>query len=444
MKQFYVVPFSGLDTVSIARSLAQVADRDGDHVDAYLERCEEITLLPEGQSPGICVREQEGLALRLVRGKSSWIAARDRIDATSFESALRQASRTSPVVFYPLPEMTLRRFPRCVDVPELYAFSELLDRAILGLHAAFPYQLTLVRHRRWSQVIGTQLTAASQREFFYSCVIELPWARYGQVLPEIDEVAAQRLARGVQALFKASTAPPVEPREGPVVLGSSATAVLLHEVVAHALEADTLALGGAVSAARGVELGSKCLNVLDDPSGAPPGIDRAFDDEGEPVLRRWLLREGVVDQPLVDLYHSRGSESLIAGAARRDSRYSSPVPRSTFLEMLPGEESLEDLLKAADGGLYLPEASGGRLHPQSGSFTLDFPYARQIRSGGELGEFSSGCRVEGTVSAILSSIRGIGRSVETAGAGWCAKGGQKFAVFAAAPATQIDSVKVIG
>ena len=220
MKQFYVVPLSGIDTASIARSLAQVADRDGDHVDAYFERCEEVTLLPEGQSPGIQVREEEGLALRLVRGGSSWIAARDRIDAASFKSALRQVSRASPAAFYPLPEMSIGRVFQATEVPELFAFSELLDRAILELHSAFPYQLTVLRHRRWSQVIGCQFAAGPQREFFYSCAVELPWAHYGHVLPELNEVAAQRLAIGVQALFKASTAPPTEPWEGKVVLGS--------------------------------------------------------------------------------------------------------------------------------------------------------------------------------------------------------------------------------
>ena len=168
------------------------------------------------------------------------------------------------------------------------------------------------------------------------------------------------------------------------------------------------------------------------------------DLQGEPVLRRWLLREGTVEQPLADLYHSRGSDTLIAGAARRDSRHSPPVPRSTYLEMLPGEESLEDLLRASEGGLYLPEASSGRLDPHSGSFSLDFPYARRILSSGELGDVSSGCRVEGTVSQVLGSIRGIGRTAEVTGAGWCAKGGQKFAVFASAPAIQIDPVKVVG
>ncbi len=444
MRQFCVVPLSGIDNASVSRSLAQIAERDGDHVDAFLERCEEVALQPEGQSPGIHVRREEGLAVRLVRGGSSWIAARDRIDAKSFKSALRQVARASPPAYYPVPEFHLERFDGTCEAPELFDFSALLARVISDLHAAFPYQLTLVRHRRWSQVIGSQLVAGPQREFFYSCFVELPCARYGQVLPYLDIVAAQRLALGMQSLFRASEVVPMDVSEGPVVLGPCATAVLLHEVVAHALEADTLTLGGDVSAARGVELGPRFLNVLDDPAGAPAGVDRSFDDEGEQVLRRWLLRDGVVDQPLADLRHAQGSDSLIAGAARRDSRHSPPVPRSTFLEMLPGEMSLEELLRAAGGGLFLPEASGGQLYPHSGSFSLNFPYARHIRDDGELGAITSACRVRATVSDILGSIRAIGRDVEVAGAGWCAKSGQKFSVFAAAPATLIEPVRTAG
>src|SRR6185369_8296645 len=128
-----------------------------------------------------------------------------------------------------------------------------------------------------------------------------------------------------------------------LLLGASAAAVLLHEAVAHALEVDTLALTGDPAAAVGHRVGSDVLDLLDDPTGGPPGLRRRTDDEGMPVLRRWLLRRGVVEQPLADRRWARRSPTLHAGAGRRQSRHQAPVPRSLHLELLPGGEPLASL-----------------------------------------------------------------------------------------------------
>ena len=158
--------------------------------------------------------------------------------------------------------------------------------------------------------------------------------------------------------------------------------MLLHEAVAHALEADTLILSGRPEAACGVSLGSPLLDVLDDPGIAPEGVARRFDDEGVPVVRRWLLRAGEVQEPLADLRFAAGSERLSPGAGRRADRHSPPVPRSTHLELLAGESGGDQLLGAARGGLLLPEAGSGRLDPVAGEFVLRFPYGRRIGPDG--------------------------------------------------------------
>ena len=75
------------------------------------------------------------------------------------------------------------------------------------------------------------------------------------------------------------------------MLGSNACAVLLHELVAHALETDTLALGGRAEAALGAKLGGDLLNVIDDPSGAPEGVQRTTDDEGTMVVRKVVVEK---------------------------------------------------------------------------------------------------------------------------------------------------------
>jgi predicted Zn-dependent protease len=160
------------------------------------------------------------------------------------------------------------------------------------------------------------------------------------------------------------------------------------------------------------------------------------------VRRRWLLREGVVEDPLADTLWAGSSERLTPGAARRGSRHLPPSPRSYHLELLPGEATAEDLLRDAEGGLYLPEASRGRLDPLSGAFTLSAPFARRIRSG-VAADLVGPCRLRGTVADLLGRITAVGSEPRSAGAGWCAKGGSKLPVWATSPALRLEGVEVL-
>jgi TldD protein len=231
-------------------------------------------------------------------------------------------------------------------------------------------------------------------------------------------------------------------RVASLVLGPAATAVLLHEAVAHALEADTLILSGRPEAACGYRLGSELLSVLDDPAGAPSAVARRVDDEGVPVTRRWLLRDGQVHEPLADRFFSSRSERLTPGAARRADRHAPPAPRSSHLELLTGDSELAELWQRARGGFYLPQVSRGRLDPIRGEFSLRFPYARRIGSEGPE-DYHGSCGLRGRVHQLLTAVEAIGSEPRFEGAGWCAKGGQLMPVWATCPAILVRGLELV-
>lgn len=434
--------FAALQTLPIARSLAQIADREDDVADVYLERIEEVGVVDDGVAGSLEVRREEGFAVRLTRGDRTWLAARDGFDGEQFARALRQAGRAQPMASYTVPQLELPPVHEPVSAPEVLAFGELVRRALKERLVAFPLVIETRRHDREMQVVGTRLVPDSERELFYSCRVRLPWGSYGSLLPELGETAAEEVADSLVASFRGHRAPRPEAGEWSVVLGPAATAVFLHEAVAHALETDTLALGGPPEAAIGVQLGSTELNVLDDPGGAPEPVRRTTDDEGMPVMRRWLLHQGRVRQPLADLFAARTSSDLTPGAGRRSNRFSPPVPRSTHLELLAGSHSLAELLALCDGGLYLPEAVRGSLDPHTGAFRLSLPYGQRIRSG-RVDEIVGPVELRGRVAELLGAVVGVGVEARAAGAGWCAKGGQRVPVWATAPAVALENVEVI-
>ncbi len=434
------MPFAQLDAPAIARTLSQIAERPEDLADAYFERREDVELAPDAEGPGVRTLAEEGFAVRLLRGAETFFASRDGIDGRAFADAVRQVARALPSASFPEPALPPEAWEDAA-APELAEFPGHVARAIRARHVGFPLRLTVRRHRRAVAVVGARLAAAPEREVFYSCAAELPWGRHGELLTDLSAASAESVAAACAALFRARHAPAAELAAGVAVLGPAATAVLLHEAVAHALEADTLAATGRPEAALGLPLGAACLDVLDDPGAAPPAVARATDDEGSPVCRRWLLRRGVVEQPLADALWSRLSPACMPGAGRRGSRHLPPGPRSSHLELLPGGAAEADLLSGAEGGLYLDVASRGALDPASGEFVLRFPYARRIR-GGEPAEVLGPCALRGRVADLLARAAAVGAEARPAGAGWCAKGGQKLPVWATTPALRLEGVAV--
>lgn len=435
------MPFSKLDSSGIARSLSQIADESADLAELFLERREEIALPGDDEGPGLRVWREEGLAVRLLRGGRSWLASRDGISSTTFQEAVRRAARAMPRAPYPQPEVDPTPWGEQPKAEALLEFPSRVQQAIRDHHLDLSIRLDLRRHRRWTRLIGTVLASGTERESFYSVAARTPWGRYGCLLPTLESDAAEQVAHKLVRLYKAREADTPAPLKGVTVLGAGATAVLLHEAVAHALEADTLALGGHPEAAIGVRMGSELLNVFDDPGTAPKSVRRIADDEGFPVVRRCLLRAGVVEQPLCDTSWARRSEMLAAGAGRRGDRHLPPGPRSSHLELIAGALTHQELLEDAEGGLYLPEVERGTLNPLSGELTLFFPYGRRIRNQ-LAGEPVGPLKLKVQVSDLLERVSGVGKEVRAAGAGWCAKGGARMPVWATAPELRLEGIEV--
>lgn len=435
------MPFGALDRPALARALAQLVEGPDDLVDAFLERVETVELPPAGEPAGVRLLREEGLAVRLCRDDKCWLASRDRLDADAFVDAVRQVARVHPRAVVPPPPALVEPWGALPGTGELDAFPRLLDRALRERRVAFSYRLHLRRHRRDLQVATPYLAPAPERETWYSFRVELPWGSLGGLLVELGDPAAEAVAARLADAFRARDAAPPESGTTTVVLSPAAAATLLHEAVAHALEVDTLAEAGAPEAAHGVRLSATPLDVLDDPGGAPHPVRRQTDDEGTPVLPRWLLRGGVVDQPLADQRWARRLAGLQPGAGRRDSRHRLPAPRSHYLRLLPGAGTAEELVAQAGSGLWLAEPQRGRLDARSGRFTLAFAHGRRIRDGA-LHEPVGPCRIEGRFADLLAAVAAVGGKPVQAGAGWCAKGGQRLPVWAAAPEMLLAGVEI--
>ncbi len=435
--------FETLDAAAVARALALVATSPDDVADVYLEERLTAELPAADEMVGFRTRHESGLAARLVRGDRAWLASRDALSGHDLAEALRGVARTLPQT---LPEP--RSLAPSEPLPEapfadLAAFPGRLERALRRRLVGFPMRVAVRWHQRTVQVVGLRTTSPAERESFADVEVRLPWGRCGALVARLDDAAAEQLTERLVVRFRAREAAPPAAGHPPIVLQPTAAAVALHECVAHALEADLLARTGNPAAAEGVTLGAAELDVLDDPSSAPPNVARTVDDEGLPVVRRWLLRGGQVVQPIADLRASRRWPELLPGSGFRADRHAPPLPRSHHLEVLGRDLTLERLFALAEGGLLVSEIDAGALDAANGRFELEVAGARRIVAGAA-GDTVGRFRLRGRLSDLLGGVVGVGAQREVAGAGWCAKGGQRKAVWATVPALGVVGLEVVG
>ncbi len=448
--------FSETDAASLGRCLAQIGGGRAEVVELFFEDRVSTELRPDEPGPGVIERRDAGFAARLVRDETTYLATSDDLSAKGLERVLRDVARTSPDAPYRVPDLMpaaptddvgsasataqMAQMAQMAEMTEMAEFPARLRRALRQRHASLRFRVRVRHLRRTVRVVGERLVSNAETQTFYAVEIDTPWGRLGRLETELSDAAVAAASGAVLARYRAREAASPSPGPKQVVLGAAAAAVFLHEAVAHALEADTLALTGRPDAAIGIPLGSDQLSVLDNPGAGPDSIARSSDDEGFPVRSRWLLREGVVADPLADRFAAARFDQLQAGSGRRGSRHLPPAPRSTHLELVPGTASTAELL-AAGPDLYLPEVSRGRLDAVRGTLILEAPYGREVVDG-ELGGYVGACRIEGNLAEVLSSVAAVAAEAEFAGAGWCAKDGHLLPVWATCPALVLDGVAV--
>jgi predicted Zn-dependent protease len=435
------MPLAHLEIGGIARCLAQVAEQPRDHVDAFFEVSIESRAAGALGQLTAERRFERGLAVRLLREGRTWLASSDEISPQLLARAIARVARARPGAVVPPPRSLEAGTVEPTDPSELGEFAGAVEAAIQRRHAAFAILWDLRAHQHWTRVVGAMLSPGQQRESYYSCGARTPWGTWGALLRRLDDAAVETVAESLTCAFRAQKAPAPVAGRSAVVLAPAAAAVLLHEAVAHALETDTLALSGDPEAAVGVPLAAPVVDVVDNPAGAGEGVRRDVDDEGMPVIRRWLLRGGKVEQPLADLFVASRSNRLAPGAARRGNRHLAPVPRSTHLELLPGSAGRDELIESCGEGLLVAEFSSGALDPLSGELRLAFPYARRIEGGQPAALVGPGT-VRGSVVATLAAVLEVASDAAPGGAGWCAKGGHRLPVWATAASMLLESVEV--
>lgn len=146
-----------------------------------------------------------------------------------------------------------------------------------------------------------------------------------------------------------------------LVLGNEVTGIVIHESCGHPYEADRIfgreaAQGGEsfiTTKMIGQEISSPIVNIVDEPNIKKYPCYFKYDDEGVIAKRKYLIKEGKINE----LLHSRETSFKLNvksnGSARASSYSREPIVRMSNTFMLPGNFSEEELFEDIKLGVYI-------------------------------------------------------------------------------------------
>ncbi|RLI11299.1 TldD/PmbA family protein [Candidatus Bathyarchaeota archaeon] len=172
------------------------------------------------------------------------------------------------------------------------------------------------------------------------------------------ELLRERL-RAIGKVLKEGVSPPKGTID--IILGSEVVGLMVHESCGHPYEADRIMGREAAQAGEsfvsidmlGQRIGSEAVTVVDDPTLEGSYGFYLYDDEGVKARRRYLIKNGVINEFL----HNRETAAALgisSNAAARASGYNrEPIVRMANTFMLPGDYGFEELVEDVKLGVYI-------------------------------------------------------------------------------------------
>lgn len=229
----------------------------------------------------------------------------------------------------------------------------------------------------------------------------------------------------------------------PVVIGNGWGGVLFHEACGHALEASAAAKGLSVfSNMKGKQIASSVVSAYDD--GTIPNVWGSIDvdDDGHAGAKKLLIKDGILNEYMIDDYNGRRMHEIGNGSTRRENYRYAPTSRMTNTYIANGESNPEDIIKATKLGLYTVGFLGGQVNPQTGEFNFGCSEAYIIRDG-KIAEPVKGASLIGTCQEIMLNIDMVGNDLDL-GAGMCGASSGSVPVCVGQPTLRVKEITVGG
>jgi predicted Zn-dependent protease len=193
--------------------------------------------------------------------------------------------------------------------------------------------------------------------------------------------------------------------------------------------------------------GSELLDVTFDPTVPGQLASYAFDDEGTPAERTYLIRKGVLERGLGGATSQARAGVPGVANARACAWNRPPIDRMANLNLEPGDSTFEDLVARTGRGVYMETNCSWSIDDSRNKFQFGCELGRLIEDG-ELRGLVRKPNYRGISATFWRSLIGVGdrASLLVMGTPNCGKGepNQMVRVGHASPPCLFRAVDVFG
>ena len=262
------------------------------------------------------------------------------------------------------------------------------------------------------------------------------------VSDEILEDLIKRAVEGMDSRFEAR-----RPKGGKmsVVMGAGASGILLHEAMGHAFEADFNRKGQSIFADKmGKRVCRKGINIVDDGILPASRGSVAYDDEGVPGQKTYMVTDGVLTSYLHDRISARWYGVPPTGNGRRESFRYNPIPRMRATYMENGTDgTLDDLIGSVSKGIYVNQFANGQVKIGEGDFTFYVKSGFLIEKG-RLTMPVKDINIIGNGPQALRDIRAVASDLRIDEGTWTCGKEQSVAVSCGIPSVLVGNLTAGG
>lgn len=230
----------------------------------------------------------------------------------------------------------------------------------------------------------------------------------------------------------------------------------IHESIGHPLELDRI-LGDERNYAGTsfvtmdmfgkYQYGSPLLNVTFDPSRPEQAASYAFDDEGRPAERQFIIKDGILLRPLGATVSETRADYDGVASARADSWRRPAIDRMSNLNVEPGKEFFDDMVDSIENGIYMQTNCSWSIDDSRNKFQFGCERAQLIENG-KLTKVVKKPNYRGISASFWRSLKAVGNgsTLEVLGTPNCGKGepNQAITVGHASPPCLFANVDVFG